>query len=379
MTISGTVTDGDGAPVPDAMLELWQAEPTGRSATDAAVRPVGTDGDERWSVTTVKPGATPGQAPHIAVDVFARGLLRHLVTRIYFPDEAEANAADRCWPRSNAERRATLVAKPDGEGLRFDVRLQGEGETVFFDVAAPSARHQGPRAYAWRTGARPIHSVARSMAAARTSPDAATRLPFYVRCLLGPFGGNVVAVIIPQLRDAFDATAGAVAASIPVYLIPFAVLQLVSGTLGERWGRRRVVRTAYVVYAITSAAATVAPGIGAFLVTRAAAGCTNAFLTPLLLADRRPRRPARARPERAGVFASVQVAAVAMAPLCGGLLGAIDWRLVFIVPPSSPSRSPPCPRVAGRARTRADRRACGRSSPVGSVCCAPRPSPPRRA
>jgi MFS family permease len=170
------------------------------------------------------------------------------------------------------------------------------------------------------------------MAAARTTPDAATRLPFYVGAFLGPFGGNVVAVVIPQLRDAFDATTGAVAASIPVYLIPFAALQLVSGTLGERWGRRRVVRTAYVVYAITSAAAAVAPGIGAFLVTRAAAGCTNAFLTPLLLAGLADLVAPRELGRSAGVFASVQTAAVAMAPLCGGILGAIDWRLVFIVP-----------------------------------------------
>jgi protocatechuate 3,4-dioxygenase, alpha subunit len=135
VTISGRVTDGDGAPVPDAMLELWQAEPDGSIGDGRGLfARSGTDGDGRWSVTTVKPGATPGQAPHIAVDVFARGLLRHLVTRIYFPDEGDANAADPVLAAVDAQRRGTLVAEPDGEGLRFDVRLQGDGETVFFDV-----------------------------------------------------------------------------------------------------------------------------------------------------------------------------------------------------------------------------------------------------
>ena len=79
-------------------------------------------------------------------------------------------------------------------------------------------------------------------------------LPFYIGGFLGPFGGGVVAVLVPQLRDAFDATTAGVAASIPAYLVPFAALQLVSGTLGERLGRRRVVRTGYIVYAFLSVA-----------------------------------------------------------------------------------------------------------------------------
>ena len=78
-------------------------------------------------------------------------------------------------------------------------------------------------------------------------------LPFYIGGFLGPFGGGVVAVLVPQLRDAFDATTAGVAASIPAYLVPFAVLQLVSGTIGERLGRRRVVRTGYIVYAVALA------------------------------------------------------------------------------------------------------------------------------
>ena len=77
-------------------------------------------------------------------------------------------------------------------------------------------------------------------------------LPFYIGGFLGPFGGGVVAVLVPQLREAFDATTAGVALSIPAYLVPFALLQLVSGTLGERLGRRRVVRTGYIVYALLS-------------------------------------------------------------------------------------------------------------------------------
>src|SRR3954466_9915969 len=103
-------------------------------------------------------------------------------------------------------------------------------------------------------------------------------LPLYVGGFLGPFGGGVVAVLVPQLREAFDATTAGVALSIPAYLVPFAALQLVSGTIGERLGRRRVVRTGYIVYAVLSVLAAFVPTLGAFLVVRALQGCANAFL-----------------------------------------------------------------------------------------------------
>ena len=96
--------------------------------------------------------------------------------------------------------------------------------------------------------------------------------PLYIGGFLGPFGGGVVAVLVPQLRDAFDATTAGVALSIPAYLVPFAALQLVSGTLGERLGRRRVVRTGYIAYAVLSLLAALAPTLGAFLVVRALQG-----------------------------------------------------------------------------------------------------------
>src|ERR1700754_3783845 len=157
-------------------------------------------------------------------------------------------------------------------------------------------------------------------------------LPLYIGGFLGPFGGGMVAVLVPQLRAAFDASTGVVAAAIPAYLVPFAALQLVSGTVGERLGRRRVVRTGYLFYAVFCVAAALAPGIGAFLVTRALQGVANAFLTPLLLAGLADEVPPRQIGRAVGTFAAVQTAAVALAPLVGGLLGALDWRLAFLVP-----------------------------------------------
>jgi MFS family permease len=157
-------------------------------------------------------------------------------------------------------------------------------------------------------------------------------LPLYIGGFLGPFGGGVVAVLVPQLRDAFDASTATVAASIPAYLVPFAVLQLVSGTVGERLGRRRVVRTGYLAYTAFSVLAAVAPGMGAFLVSRALQGAANAFLTPLLLAGLADEVPPAQIGRAVGTFAAVQTAAVALSPLCGGLLGALDWRLAFLVP-----------------------------------------------
>jgi MFS family permease len=156
--------------------------------------------------------------------------------------------------------------------------------------------------------------------------------PLYVGGFLGPFGGGVVAVLIPQLRDAFDATTAEVAAAIPAYFVPFAVVQLVSGTIGERLGRRRVVRTGYIAYAAFSVLAALAPTIGVLLVARAGAGASNAFLTPLVLAGLADLAPRDRLGRSIGTFGAVQTAAIALSPLCGGLLGEIDWRLAFVAP-----------------------------------------------
>jgi protocatechuate 3,4-dioxygenase alpha subunit len=134
--LRGRVTDGDGEPVPDALIETWQADPDGRYGTPGfrgfGRCPTGEDG--AWAIRTVKPGATAGQAPHIAVAVFARGLLKHVFTRIYFADEEQANAADPVLAGLDEAARSTLVAAREDDGYRFDVRLQGPDETAFFAV-----------------------------------------------------------------------------------------------------------------------------------------------------------------------------------------------------------------------------------------------------
>lgn len=146
--IVGRVLDGAGAPIPDALVELWQADAGGRypaaPGTNAAFRGfgrcgTGTDPHSRFVFETVKPGPTEdGQAPHASLILFMRGLLSHAYTRLYFSDEAEANARDPVLARVPAERRATLIAAREetGAGIvyRFDIHMQGDRETVFFDV-----------------------------------------------------------------------------------------------------------------------------------------------------------------------------------------------------------------------------------------------------
>ena len=149
--LGGRVTDGAGEPVPDALVETWQADGAGRFAhpddprgpATSAFRGFGrcpTDADGRWAVRTVNPGPLPTaegglEAPHVNVSVFARGLLNRVVTRVYFPDEAEANAADPVLASiPDPQVRARLVAVADGDRLRFDIRLQGEQETPFLAI-----------------------------------------------------------------------------------------------------------------------------------------------------------------------------------------------------------------------------------------------------
>lgn len=141
--IGGVVRDGAGEVVPDALVETWQADPEGNfdhpdSAERSTFRGFGrcpTDGDGHWEIRTLKPGAVDGQAPHVDVSVFARGLLDRVVTRIYFPDEEAANAADPVLATVPADRRATLVATATAPAeLRFDITLRGNDETVFFQV-----------------------------------------------------------------------------------------------------------------------------------------------------------------------------------------------------------------------------------------------------
>lgn len=137
--LRGTVTDGNGAVIPDALVETWQADPDGRFGGE--FRGFGrcpTDDEGRYGIRTVKPGVVPApaggtQAPHLDVSVFARGLLNRVVTRVYFADEP-GNATDPVLSGVPADRRDTLIAVPDGDGYRFDIRLQGTDETVFFEL-----------------------------------------------------------------------------------------------------------------------------------------------------------------------------------------------------------------------------------------------------
>jgi protocatechuate 3,4-dioxygenase, alpha subunit len=137
ITITGRVLDGAGDPLPDAMVETWQAAPDGSfGGAFRGFGRCGTTDDGAWEIVTLKPGRVgDGQAPHIDVTVLARGLLNRLVTRIYFADEPEANAADPVLGGLGEEQRATLVAEADGAGgYRFDIHLQGPSETTFFAV-----------------------------------------------------------------------------------------------------------------------------------------------------------------------------------------------------------------------------------------------------
>ena len=146
LRLGGRLLDGQGEPVADGLIETWQAGPDGRfpepgGPARQAFRGFGrclTAADGSWEVVTLKPGPLPApggatEAPHVDVSVFARGLLHRLVTRIYFADEAAANAADpvlRSLPDDAA--RATLVAPAVAGGYRLDIHLQGPRETVFF-------------------------------------------------------------------------------------------------------------------------------------------------------------------------------------------------------------------------------------------------------
>jgi protocatechuate 3,4-dioxygenase alpha subunit len=140
--LHGQVYDGAGEPVTDAMVETWQADPDGGFDQPEKFRAFGrsaTGSRGEWGVRTLKPGVVTSpdgdiQAPHVDVSVFARGLLDRVVTRIYFDDEEDANHADPVLSALPDERRGTLVARTVDGGYRLDIRLQGEAETVFFDV-----------------------------------------------------------------------------------------------------------------------------------------------------------------------------------------------------------------------------------------------------
>lgn len=151
--LGGVVLDGAGEPVDDALIEIWQASRAGRYAHPEDTREeipledgfdgfgrCATDQNGFYGFVTVKPGPVPApeggmQAPHIEMSVFARGLLKRLATRVYFPDETEANEADPVLSSiEDPAERSTLVAQPEDGGVRFDIHLQGDRQTTFFSV-----------------------------------------------------------------------------------------------------------------------------------------------------------------------------------------------------------------------------------------------------
>ncbi|WP_262057424.1 protocatechuate 3,4-dioxygenase subunit alpha [Streptomyces sp. STR69] len=155
ITVQGYVHDGEGRPLPDAFVELWGPDPDGNlSTTDGSIRRdpasggylgrngveftgwgrIQTDANGHWYARTLRPGARGLSAPYLSACVFARGLLVHLFTRIYLPGDEAALAADPLLSGLDPARRDTLIAQDDGRGTyRFDIRLQGEGETVFLE------------------------------------------------------------------------------------------------------------------------------------------------------------------------------------------------------------------------------------------------------
>jgi protocatechuate 3,4-dioxygenase, alpha subunit len=144
ITIEGRILDGDRNPVPDAMIEIWQADAAGEyaHADDPQFKGYGrvaTDQNGKFRFTTIKPGSVQGpentmQAPHLEISIFMRGLLKQLVSRIYFSGDS-ANASDPILKLIDPARRETLIARTESnKNFRWDVILQGKDETVFFDI-----------------------------------------------------------------------------------------------------------------------------------------------------------------------------------------------------------------------------------------------------
>lgn len=189
----------------------------------------------------------------------------------------------------------------------------------------------------------------------------------YVGGFLGPFGAPVVSTMLPEMGADLDVPVTTAAITLTAYLVPFAALMLVSGTLAERFGRRRTVQLGYLVYTLSSLACALAPSFALLAVARAVQGGSNAFTTPVLIAAVTDVTP-RARLGRAlGLFGSMQATGTAMAPLIGGLAATVDWRLAFwgtavvagtlaLLPPPDAKRSAGTEPAGGRWRSLATRK-----------------------
>ncbi|MGI8607223.1 MAG: MFS transporter [Gaiellaceae bacterium] len=155
--------------------------------------------------------------------------------------------------------------------------------------------------------------------------------PLYTGGFLGPFGGAMLIALIPNVAEGLDTSLALVAGAITVYMVPFAVLQLVSGTLANRLGPRRVVRAGYLVFGGAALVCAFAPSIWVFLAGRALMGAANAFLSPILLAALSEVVAPEVLGRSVGTFAAWQAAGVTFAPAIGGALGEVSWRLAFVL------------------------------------------------
>ncbi|AIJ23656.1 MFS transporter [Amycolatopsis methanolica] len=155
------------------------------------------------------------------------------------------------------------------------------------------------------------------------------RAALYVGGLLGPFGAGVVSSMLPELSASFGVSPGTAASSLTAYLLPFALVMLVSGTYGARWGPVRTIRIAYAGYVLAAALSALAPWFWLFQVTRGLQGVANAFTTPLLLTKLAAITPAERLGRALGTFGAMQALGQTSAPLVGGLAAEGDWRWAF--------------------------------------------------
>ncbi len=146
---------------------------------------------------------------------------------------------------------------------------------------------------------------------------------------MGPFGVTVILPMFPELRENFNASSQAIGWGFTAYLLPFALLLLVSGTLGERWGRRRTVRSTYLLYTVASILCAVSPNLSMFLLARSLQGIANAFITPLLLAGLAELVPPERFGRQVGIYSSFQALGVGLAPIVGGVAADTSWQAAF--------------------------------------------------
>lgn len=155
-------------------------------------------------------------------------------------------------------------------------------------------------------------------------------LPLYIGGLMGPFGTVIILPMFPELRETYGVSSEAVGWAFTAYLIPFAFLLLVSGTLGERWGRRRTVRLTYILYTVASLLCALAPTFEWFIAGRVLQGISNAFITPLLIAGLAEIVPTDRFGRALGAYSSFQALGSATAPAIGGIAADLDWRWALV-------------------------------------------------